>query len=71
MNEKVNEIPDWENPNIFSIGKTPAHSTVIPFENVNEALGKWEDSSYFKSPPTLTVKFAIICLQPSREQLHI
>jgi len=49
MYEKSNEIPDWENSNIFSIGKTPAHSTVIPFENVNEALGKWEDSSYFKS----------------------
>ena len=49
MNEKMNEIPDWENPNIFSIGKERAHSTLLPFESFNEALGNWEDSKYFKS----------------------
>jgi len=48
MNENVNEIPDWENPNIFSIGKEKAHSTLIPFENFNEALGPEEDSTLFK-----------------------
>jgi len=49
MNEESNSIPDWENSNIFSLGKEPAHSTLIPFESVDEALGKWEDSPYFKS----------------------
>ena len=49
MNEKSNEIPDWENSNKFSIGKEPSHSTLIPFETIAEALGKWEDSPYYKS----------------------
>jgi len=49
MNEESNDIPDWENSNIFSIGKEPAHSTLIPFESIDEPLGKWEDSLYFKS----------------------
>ncbi len=49
MNEESNNIPDWENSKIFSIGKEPAHSTLIPFESLEEALGKWEDSSYYKS----------------------
>ena len=49
MNEESNNIPDWENSKIFSVGKEPAHSTLIPFESVDEALGKWEDSPYFKS----------------------
>jgi len=49
MNEESNNIPDWENPKIFSVGKELAHSTLIPFESVDEALGKWEDSPYFIS----------------------
>lgn len=49
MNEKSNKMPDWEDANIFNIGKEPAHSTLIPFESIGEALGKWEDSRYFKS----------------------
>ncbi len=49
MNEKSNDMPDWEDSNIFNIGKEPAHSTLIPFESIEEALGKWEDSRYFKS----------------------
>ena len=49
MNEESNNIPDWENSNIFSVGKEPAHTTLIPFESVDEALGKWEDSPYFRS----------------------
>ena len=49
MNEESNNIPDWENSNIFSVGKELAHSTLIPFESVDEALGKWEDSPYFRS----------------------
>ena len=49
MNEKSNQMPDWENPTIFSIGKEKAHSTLTPFENFNEALGNREDSKYFKN----------------------
>ncbi|NVM46343.1 MAG: DUF4981 domain-containing protein [Candidatus Lokiarchaeota archaeon] len=48
MNEKSNDIPDWENPNIFSKGKEKAHSTSIPFESFDEALGNRENSKYFK-----------------------
>jgi len=49
MNEEPNVIPDWENSKIFSINKEPAHSTLIPFESLDGALGKWEDSFYYKS----------------------
>ena len=49
MSEKSNKIPDWENSNIISIGKEPAHSTLIPFKSLDKALGKWEDSLYYKS----------------------
>ncbi len=49
MNEESNNMADWENTNVFSIGKEPAHSTLIPFKSVNETLGPWEDSSYYKS----------------------
>jgi len=49
MSEKSNEIPDWENSNIFSKGKVKAHATLIPFESFDEALGNREDSKYFKN----------------------
>jgi len=49
MSEKSNKIPDWENSNIISIGKEPTHSTLIPFKSLDKALGKWEDSLYYKS----------------------
>ncbi|MHA1477639.1 MAG: sugar-binding domain-containing protein, partial [Promethearchaeota archaeon] len=49
MNEEPDIIPDWENSIIFNINKEPAHSTLIPFESLNGALGKWEDSLYYKS----------------------
>ncbi len=49
MDEESSNVPDWENSKIFSIGKEPAHSTLVPFESVDEVLGKWEDSPYFKS----------------------
>jgi len=49
MNEESSDIPDWENSNIFGIGKEPAHSTLIPFESLDGALGKWEDSPHYKS----------------------
>ena len=49
MKEESNNIPNWENSKIFSIGKEAAHSTLIPFKSLEEALGKWEDSSYFRS----------------------
>jgi beta-galactosidase len=48
MNERSNEIPEWENPTIFGIGKEKAHSSLIPFESFDEALGNREDSKYFK-----------------------
>ena len=48
MNERSNEIPEWENFTIFGIGKEKAHSTLIPFESFDEALGNREDSKYFK-----------------------
>ena len=48
MNEKSNDIPDWENPNTFSIGKEKAHSTLIPFESIDEVLEHREESKYFK-----------------------
>ena len=47
--DKQNQIPDWENSKIFNTNKEPAHSTLIPFESVDKALGKREDSPYFKS----------------------
>ena len=49
MDEESSNVPDWENSKIFSIGKEPAQSTLVPFESVDEVLGKWEDSPYFKS----------------------
>jgi len=49
MIEEPDFIPDWENSKIFSINKEPAHSTVIPFESIDGALGKWENSLYYKS----------------------
>ena len=49
MNEESSDIPDWENSNIFGIGKEPAHSTLIPFESLDGALGKGEDSPHYKS----------------------
>jgi len=49
MNEEQSVIPDWENSKIFNINKEPAHSTLIPFESVDGALGKGEDSLYYKS----------------------
>ena len=49
MNEEPDIIPDWENSKIFNINKEPAHSTLIPFESLDGALGKWEDSLYYKS----------------------
>jgi len=49
MNEEPDITPDWENSKIFNINKEPAHSTLIPFESLDGALGKWEDSLYYKS----------------------
>ena len=46
MNEEPDIIPDWENSKIFNVNKEPAHSTLIPFDNLDGALGKWDDSLY-------------------------
>jgi len=41
---------DWENPDIIAINKMDPHSTLIPFQNLNQALkGEIEGSFYYKS----------------------
>ncbi len=41
---------DWENPDIIASNKMDAHTTLIPFENIRQAIeGKIENSPYFKS----------------------
>ena len=41
---------DWENPKVISINKLDAHSTLIPFEDIDQAInGLKEDSPYYKS----------------------
>ncbi|MFX0075230.1 MAG: glycoside hydrolase family 2 TIM barrel-domain containing protein [Candidatus Hermodarchaeota archaeon] len=49
MNEEASIKQDWENSQLFKINKEPAHSTLIPFESIDGALGKWEDSPYYQS----------------------
>ena len=49
MKENANDVPDWENSNVFSIGKEKAHSTLFPFESLDKALRTKEDSMHFKS----------------------
>ena len=49
MSGKLENMLEWENSEIFGIGKEPAHATLIPFKNVDEALGEQENSSYFRS----------------------
>ena len=46
----MNEIRDWENPEMSGQNKEPAHNTLIPYQDIETALkGKWEDSIYYKS----------------------
>lgn len=41
---------DWENPEVFAIGREPVRATVFPFASVAEALkGDYESSPYFLS----------------------
>ena len=49
MKEEASIIRDWENSKIFKRNKEPAHSTLIPFESIDGALGKGEESPYYKS----------------------
>jgi beta-galactosidase len=32
------QVKDWENPNVFSVNKEPAHCTLIPYEDHKQAL---------------------------------
>ena len=44
------ELPDWENPQVFGINKLPPRAESIPFATVNGALrGDRESSPYWKS----------------------
>jgi len=44
------ELPDWENPEVVGINKEPAHCTLMPFSNVEEAMkSRIQDSSYYRS----------------------
>ena len=40
---------EWENSEIFGISKESAHTTLVPFKSINEAFGKPENSSYYRS----------------------
>ncbi len=40
---------DWENPEVIGINKLPAHNTLIPFKNIESALGPSEKSVYYFS----------------------
>ncbi len=43
-------VPDWENPEVFAVGREPVRATAFPYPNKNEALqGKHETSPWFKS----------------------
>jgi len=35
---EVGVVPDWENPEIFSVNKERPHSTFVPYDNVESAL---------------------------------
>ena len=40
---------DWENSRIFGINKEPAHNTMIPYSNVNDALQANLKNAYYIS----------------------
>ena len=41
---------EWENTEIFGINKEPAHSTLMPFDDIDDALQKpREKSQFYKS----------------------
>lgn len=43
-------VPDWENPEVFAVGREPVRATAFPYPNKNEALQrKHETSPWFKS----------------------
>lgn len=41
------EIKDWENPLMFNLNKEKAHTTLMPFRNVEEALTQKPEQSVF------------------------
>jgi beta-galactosidase len=49
MSGKSGKMLEWENSEIFGIGKEPAHTTLVPFKSINEAFGEPENSSYYRS----------------------
>ncbi len=43
-------IPDWENPDVIGRNKEPAHCTLIPYANIEQAkTGTREASPYYRS----------------------
>jgi beta-galactosidase len=41
------DVPDWENPAVFAVGKEPPHATLFPFETRELALRRDEGGSAF------------------------
>ncbi len=44
------DTPDWENPEVFALGREPVRATAYPYATVDQAIvGKPADSPWFKS----------------------
>ena len=52
-----NTIPDWENPSIINLNKEPAHASLMPFRNPDEALDQKANQSVFYKSLSGTWKF--------------
>ncbi len=44
-NASAQQPVDWENPRVIGINKEPAHATLVPFPNRNQALTKAREAS--------------------------
>src|SRR5512141_2870236 len=48
--QQTSNLPDWENPAVFSINKEPAHATFTPYPSEAAAMaGKRENSTFVQS----------------------
>ena len=47
--EDKNQKKEWENPKIIGINKLPPHNTLTPFKDLESALNKRDNSSFFNS----------------------
>ena len=44
------QVPDWENPEVFNINMEPPHATLIPYANEEECLRlPFKASPFYKS----------------------